>query len=305
MATADEREMILAACQGGRTNRSGFVRVNCPVCPSRIGKNDKDASLGYRPETGGFRCFKCGVNGRMGGTGYVLPSVADAAHLEEDTPQPVIPLQDFFRIWDDDGWSSYSMSQAVQYMLKRGFSRQDMQRADVHVAVVGKYVGRIIIPHMDGAGRWWGFTSRAYLPEVTQSGAPKVLYPKDMDRTRLYNEQVLWDSSDYPVMVVEGCLDSLWYLPLACASLGKPTNDHLDLLCSAHRPVVFCLDGDAWEAGRAMSQRMRLRGRRADYVRLPAGEDPNSIDPEWLRQEVENKAAQWKEPACTPSNPSP
>lgn len=302
MATAKEREMILAVCAGGRTNKSGFVREHCPVCITRIGKEDRDCSLGYRPKTGGFRCFRCGVNGRMQGEGYVLPEVADAE--DGDAPPVLIPYDDFFPLWTDNGWSAMSLEDARTYMLNRGFTREHMAQADVHVAIRGRYEGRIIIPHKDEHENWWGFTSRTYAPWLTFEGAPKVLYPKNMDRSRLYNEQILWAATDVPAMVVEGCLDSLWYLPLCCASLGKPTEAHFEKLVSASRPIVFCLDGDAWESGRALMMRLKLRGKRAGFVRLPAGEDPNSIDPDWLRGEVEQLAAAWRDQACTNSNPS-
>jgi len=302
MATAKERELILGACAGGRPNHAGFVRVNCPVCPSRIGKADDDVSLGYRPKTGGFRCFKCGVNGRMQGEGYVLPEQAEAE--QPDVPPVLIPRDDFFPIWDNNGWDAFSLSAARVYLERRGFTREHMTIADIHVAVAGKYQGRVILPHKDEEDHWWGFTSRSYLPSLEKSGAPKVLYPKNMDRSRLYNDQILQDVTDVPAMVVEGCLDAVWYLPLCVAALGKPTHAHFELLCSANRPIVFCLDGDAWESGRALMMRMKLRGRRAAYVKLPPGEDPNSVDPAWLRGEV--AAATWKDqPTCTLSNLSP
>ena len=302
MASAKERSLILSACAGGRTNSKGFVRVNCPVCPSRIGKQDGDASLGYRPETGGFRCFKCGVNGRMQGEGYVLPEVADAVTKEDDRPKVIIPRDDFYPIHGEE-WDAYSMEEPREYLRRRGFTRDHLRTADVHVALSGRYAGRVIIPHKEPSGEWWGFTSRIYVANT--GDAPKVLYPKNMDRSRLYNGQALEVATRVPALVVEGCLDSVWYQPRCCATLGKPTPDHFEHLCRSKRPVVFCLDGDLWEMGRALMMRMRLRGRLADFVRIPAGEDPNSIDPAWLLGEVDAKAAAWKEPTCTPSNPSP
>lgn len=295
MATATEREMILAACGGKRTNAAGFVRVNCPVCPGRVGKQDKDVSLGFRPLTGGFRCFRCGVNGRMHGDGYVLPTDAE----QTDAPTVEIPLDDFYPLWTDAGWTSYSCRDARRYMRQRGFTRDHLAEADAHVALTGKYQGRVIIPHKDSDGEWWGFTGRRWYEDAS----PKVLYPKHMDRGRLFNEQALCDlTTTAPVMLVEGCLDALWYLPHCVASLGKPTAEHFKKLCLAVRPLVIVLDGDSWEEGRALMMRLRLRDVLAGYVRLPAGEDPNTVDPTWLQAQVLN--AQVKA-LCTPSSHSP
>lgn len=279
MTTPSERELVLSACAGRRTNSAGFVRVNCPLCPSRIGKEDHDVSLGYRPQTGGFRCFRCGVRGRMQGEGYVLPSQAAPV----DRPPVAINRGDFFPLWTNDGWSAYSLSQARRYLKQRGFSRENIAEADIHVAISGKYQGRVIVPHKDESDVWWGFTSRRIVEDPT----PKVLYPKNMDRDRMYNEQVLRHETDVPAMLVEGCLDAVWYLPLCVAALGKPTAAHFETLVAARRPVVVCLDGDAWEEGRALMMRLRLRGQRAGFVRLEAGADPNTVDPVWLLEQVQ------------------
>lgn len=285
---------ILAAVIGKRPNPSGWVRVNCPVCPERIGKIDKRGSLGFRPKTGGFKCFKCGVRGRMEGKQYVLPEEAD----KDKSPDAVeIPKSDFFPLWKDVGWTSESLAPAREFLFRRGFSRADMTTADVHAAVSGKYAGRVIIPHEDEHGEWWGFTSRLWV-DPPKDGPPKVLYPPNMDRTRMYNEHVLYDVTDIPVMLVEGCLDSVWYLPLCVAALGKPTAAHFDKLQLAKRPLVIVMDGDAWEDGRALMMRLRLRGKRVGFVRLPAGEDPNSVDPVWLRDQVAK--ADLGEESCKP-----
>jgi hypothetical protein len=241
----------------------------------------------------------------MQGSGYVLPEQADA---QDDDDKPKVMLgdrDDYFPLWTDAGWTAESLQPARDFLLRRGILRSHMTEANIHAAVSGRYAGRVIVPHEDARGDWWGFTARLWTnPQPDDFGftPPKVLYPPGMDRARLYNEHVLDDASDVPVMLVEGCLDAAWYLPLCVAALGKPTADHFDTLCRARRPVVICLDGDAWEEGRALMYRLRLRGVRAGFVRLPAGEDPNSVNPTTLREKV--AAAPTGEP-CNPSNHSP
>lgn len=310
-ATKVERDLIVGACIGGTPNSEGFVRVNCPVCPSRYGKPDSHHSLGFRSRTGGFRCFRCHVNGRIQGGNYIPPEEADA-HIEEK-PKVIIDRSSFFSLWQGDLLTSPVLADARRFLKDRGIHENHWETADIHAATTGKYANRVIVPHRDENGEWWGFTSRKH-PTTTMWGlvensltgrdddSPKVLYPKNMERTRMYNDQVLQVETDKPAMVVEGCLDAVWYLPDAVAALGKPTKSHFDSLVSAKRPIVFCLDGDAWEEGRAFAYRLRLRNCRAGFVKLPALNDPNSVDPNWLRDQVAN--ADIGEP-CRPSNHSP
>jgi hypothetical protein len=279
--------MILGAVIGRTPNATGWVRINCPVCQSRKGTPDRRVSFGYRPKTGGFKCFRCGVRGRMEGDGYVLPEVADAEQPPDEVD--LTARADFYPLWDRNGWTSLSLAPAREYMLNRGITREHMRRADVHAAVGGKYADRVIVPHKDRTDRWWGFTSRLIF-NPPKDGPPKVLYPKGMDRSRMYNDQALDLVTDTPVLLVEGCLDAIWYLPDAVAALGKPTAAHFGALELCRRPLVICLDGDAWEEGRALAKRLQLRGVAAASVRLPPTEDPQSIDPDWLRAQAEEKS---------------
>lgn len=261
-------ELILAAASGGRPNATGWVRVNCPLCHERKGSPDTRGSLGYLPSSGGFRCFRCDASGKVRGVDYA-PEVE-----REETGVDLSDREFMFSI--EQEWGAESLRAAVTYLRRRGFTKEHIFRADMHVDIRRD---RVVVPHMHRNGEWWGYSARTYV-----DGFPKLLYPPGMDRSMMFNEHVLFVETDTPVMVVEGCLDSVWYLPDVVACLGKPTAAHFDTLCEATRPVVVCLDGDAWEEGRALAQRLQLRGStRASYVRLPPGEDPNSIDPSWLQ----------------------
>lgn len=295
-ATHEQRDAIKAATQGRTPNSLGWVRIDCPCCP------DVRRSFGFRPATGGFRCFRCGVNGRLRGDGYVLPEVADKADDGEEKPKVEIPYDDFFPLWVESAVRSETLRPAIDYLRGRGFQMSDIETADMHYAVGGRYAGRAILPHKDAFGDWWGSTSRL-LFNPPKDGPPKTLYPANMDRGLMFNQHVLMFETAKPVMLVEGCLDAVWYLPHVVATLGKTTPAHFETLLEACRPVVVCLDGDAWEEGRALAMRLRLRGKEAAFVRLPPTEDPNSVNPNWLRREVQ-RVAPRREP-CSNSNHSP
>jgi DNA primase len=86
--------------------------------------------------------------------------------------------------------------------------------------------------------------------------------------------------------VVEGVFDALALWPDAVAVLGKPSDQQVDALINAKRPVVIVLDGDAWLEGKWLAARLCLRGKRAGHIRLPPGVDPDEVD----RKELEQQA---------------
>lgn len=277
--SSDRDQLIKQVVAHGRRNSSGWVRVNCPFCETRGKTPDTKSSFAFNPATNGFVCNRCRTKGRVGGkvsVGTVKQVVATS-------------WRSYIKGFDPMASPAVAQSQAAkpayEYLANRGFTLRDIEVADIHIATGGKYAGRIVIPHKDTDESWWGFTARVYGP--VQEGIPKVLYPPGMDRDKLYNEQALYEETERPVLVVEGVLDATWYLPDVVACLGKPTEAHLSKFLAAKRPIVFCLDGDAWEEGVAWARRCILRNKRDSfYVKLDAGEDPNSINPDWLWEQV-------------------
>lgn len=259
-------------------NSAGWVRVNCPLCERNGMTADRRGSLGFRPESGGFKCFRCESHGRIHQPGYVAPTTTneqrDAVRLDVD----------FNALWIDENMNALSLEPAREFLIKRGIMFDHWRAANIGAAVSGYYAGRVIVPHVDALGEWWGFTARCWTQPTDD--VPKVLYPANMDRERLYNEHALDIETSRPCLVVEGCLDASWYLPDVVACLGKPTAAHFDKLRASRRPLIIALDGDAWEEGDMLAFRLRFDGVDARAVRLPPGEDPNSIDPNTLREEL-------------------
>jgi len=276
-------EMVIEAVQHGRRNASGWVRVTCPFCPTRRNSPDRKQSFAFNPSTSGFVCNRCRIKGRLFSayTGTFNGPQREALSIHAEAAG-------FASLSDLSVIRSQSAKPAYTYLASRGFTMSDIEAADMRVALYGKYSGRIIIPHREADGSWWGFSARIWKRKI-DPGCRKVLYPPGMDRQRLYNAPALLEETDRMLLVVEGVLDATWYLPDVVASLGLPIMSHFERLVRfAKRPVCFALDGDAWETGRAWMQLGRFRGRKDFYaVRLPPGEDPNSIDPQWLFDQVE------------------
>jgi DNA primase len=102
----------------------------------------------------------------------------------------------------------------------------------------------------------------------------------------VYNVRAAW-LGEAPLFIVEGAFDALALWPDGLALLGKPSPPQIELLVECSRPVVVVLDGDAWEEGWALAQRIRFRGKRAGSIRLPPCTDPDEVPRQWLDEEAE------------------
>jgi DNA primase len=78
---------------------------------------------------------------------------------------------------------------------------------------------------------------------------------------------------------------ALW--PDGVAVLGKPSPMQREAMIQARRPVVVCLDGDAWREAYALATLLRVEGQRAGFVRLGPGVDPDEVP----RAELDARAA--------------
>ena len=279
---SERDEVVRDAVAHGRRNASGWVRVDCPFCDTRGKSPDTKRSFAFNTATNGFVCNRCRIKGRSGGA-------VSVGSTSVSKPQK-IRADEFHPLWLSEVSTSQAAVPAMEFLIRRGFTLSDVRAADVRVSFTGRYAGRVVVPHKDFDGSWWGFTARCWVDRPAE-GVPKVLYPSGMDRSRLYNEHVLQIPTMNPCLVVEGVLDAVWYLPDVVASLGKPTEEHMSKFVDARRPLVFCLDGDAWEDGRAWTQRLRIRGVSAGFVRLPPKQDPNSVEPGWLLRRVREVCA--------------
>jgi len=100
---------------------------------------------------------------------------------------------------------------------------------------------------------------------------PKVKAPAMFNAGALQNEGT--------VFIVEGVFDAIRLYPyMAVATLGKDVSEsRIDRLVNATANLVIAFDGDAWESGKALSQRLLLRGKVSEWVQLPPGCDPGEL----------------------------
>ena len=151
-----------------------------------------------------------------------------------------------------------------------------------------RFRDRITFPIHDSRGRVVGFGAR-----IIDEGEPKYLNSPDTPVFRKGRELYgLWRArrtgrSLSRLLVVEGYMDVVALaqsgIDYAVATLGTAaTQDHVHRLFRAVQDIVFCFDGD--EAGRRAAWRAventlpsMKSGRRAHFLFLPEGEDPDSL----------------------------
>lgn len=289
--------LVLDAYQSGRTGSNGWVRNNCPFCPYVLGKDDDDAAFGVQEGTGFYMCFKCETRGKLRKPPdwFPIDELPDEVEEDEDEDPDWEPPAGYTELWTREALKTMTLRPARRYLYRRALDEHDVWAdAALGVCTGGYFGGRIIIPVRDGEGRWWGYAGRDY----TGRQDPPYLYPKGFHREQhMYEQHLLYEETDRPVLVVEGPLDVLAYWGCAVGCLGKPAESHIELLAEAKRPIAVCLDGDAWEEGEAVAMRLRLRGKVAGFVKIPAKEDPHSLYEKYGRGWLLRKARHATEEA--------
>jgi hypothetical protein len=285
-------------------------RVICPACPELTGKVDHRQCLSINSTSGFYRCWKCGIVGRLRELGDDEDDYDEG--VEQDTSDAELANE-----WSlPEGFYSFESiagsvvgSVYLAYLMNRHVRTEALRSSGVGICLGGRFGGRIIVPVHDTVGDLRGWVGRT-VTGVRAHVLPDVpyLYPKGFRRDEvLFNEatmkrpqaEILLEGGDVPraVLIVEGVFDALCHWPYAVACLGKPTHSHVNRIERSNRPVVVCLDGDAWEEGQGLCRILALRGIECGYIQLPPGTDPAEVDPIVMRVFMENALS---EGACIP-----
>lgn len=274
----------------------GWVRKPCPRCEEIEGKPDYKLSLGFNTDTGGFNCFKCAMKGSLPMDRREALALAepDERSRPTDVREPVELAESFIYLFEGAGADARVLDPYRDYLLRpkagggRNLPLETAAGMRIGCALSGKLRGRVIVPIPDyGSPRadapWRGWVARDAQPK---SSFP-YRYPTGMVREGLlWNESALWVRTDEPAFIGEGVFDASVFWPDGVACMGKPLESHLAKFRDARRPLVVCLDGDAWEEGRSLGWTLKHMGLRAGSIRLPPRTDPDEVELSWLREQA-------------------
>lgn len=268
-------ESIRTAVYSAERSTKGWYRTNCPACVMRTGKEDRRWSMGFYPATGFYHCFKCSIHGTLKDDFSDL--AAANPDESEDSVGPVSPPENFYPLSEEPALSSQAAKPAMSYMKSRNVFKSTWSACQIGVCVGGgDFNNRIVVPVVS-QGVWLGYVGRVWDEEGVFL---KYKNCENMKRGKmLWNMDALRNTTDEPVIIVEGLFDGLPHYPYTIACLGKPSHDQIPIILETERPIVVCLDGDAWYESEALCMRLAFEGKRASYIRLPPRTDPGNLKP--------------------------
>lgn len=221
--------------------------------------------------------MRCRVYGRLRGNFQDMLDANPAPTTVPEGPTAMDPPEGFMELGRGSGSTAFATTFARRWVESRGVSQRVCIAARIGVCFSGYFKNRIIVPVLDphDPDKWLGYVGRAL-----DDREPRYLYPQGMQRGKLlYNGAELHRISDEPILLVEGVFDATPHWPNAVAGLGKPTETQLEMLLMCKRPVVTCLDGDAWAEGLAHARTLALSRPHVAALRLPPRSDPGAMTP--------------------------
>ncbi len=163
------------------------ITLCCPFCSGRGESSDTRFRLGVNTQTGLAHCFNCGWKSHSSlrrilsqlGSREVVDTSEPSLEEKPESKSPICLPADFSvltQCYDE------SDKEAIQYLLKRGVTRKQIQQNQIGVSCVGQYAHRIVFPVWEGKNLR-GFVAR----DLT--GRSSVRYLNSVGDKYLYNYQ--------------------------------------------------------------------------------------------------------------------
>jgi hypothetical protein len=229
------------------------VQVNCKYCAEldNGGESDGKYNLEINLSKKKFKCWKCLTFGNLRtlikkfGTHQDLKLYKDYEFIfdeetgEETQIKRVYLPREFISFKDKYDEYDFEHIGALNYVLSRGITWDQIRKYNIGFCLKGYYKGRIIFPSLNEEEEYDFFTARSYTDEKPPYKMPK--YPKELI---IFNEYLIdWKK---PVCLVEGIVDVLAVGQNCIPLLGKKLHKKLyDKLVENKSIVIVILDPDA------------------------------------------------------------
>jgi len=275
-------------------SRHNQYQFNCPVCSAEKGvKYDGKYNLEINLNMNVYNCWSCqdthgsikkliSIWGNRSQKSKIKSLFLDEIETNikndgDDIETYFSGLPKEFLKFELDDENDFIQKNALNYLLKRGITKDIIKKYGIGYCFSGKYSDRIIVPSFDIDGNVNYFIARSYI-----NNKFKYLNP-DSDKTKIiFNEKFIqWDSTIY---LVEGVFDHL-IIPNSIPMLGKVVYDHLLRMIyeKANADIVILLDGDAWNNAISIYSKLNI-GKFLDKVRII--KLPNDYDVSEINQKL-------------------
>lgn len=222
-------------------NSSGKeVIYYCPECINRKGTPDKSGHLFVNVDSYKFFCVRCGYSGRIGKNLQLSQSKVYDEERDKDVESVIKEFKvisedrDQFRLKIPIDKVTTSRS-ATEYLLKRGFTYDQMNYYDMRVGNLSQMFGRIVIPNRVQRLVYTDtFSARTFIDQK-----PKYLNPSDIKKSEIvFNLHRIKEGS--PIILVEGALTAVAAGYHAVASLGKYlSRSQASQIVKKHPSVIY------------------------------------------------------------------
>ncbi len=257
---------------------TGWARLNCPFCIDRRGNDDTNQSMGFRPDNGFYVCHRCDARGKADPLdASAIAPVAKKVVVEEfPLPEEFVPFE--LDHIDPESPASLFFDKFNNYLNFRRVAVANRLAIGLGYCITGNYKDRIVVP-LKRKGMVTGWVGRT----IQLYNRLRYLNPPDMPRREiLFNEDAIYEETDTPLLICEGVFSAMPHWPNGVAGLGKPTDEHLELYAQSSRPLVVCLDADAYEMGKWFCTRLHLEGKTAAWIKFKPRTDPGDYDATFL-----------------------
>lgn len=260
----------------GQKKKDENYAYHCPKCHHRKRKLEVDINSQR------FHCWTCDLKGRKirnllyrlkASLEYIIQIDKiygeDYSQFEEETEiiQAVLPIE-FQSLAKPN--SSIEYRQALNYIRKRGLTRDDILKYNIGYCEEGRYKNRVVIPSYDSNGRLNFFSSRAYYDSYLSYINCDA--SKDIVGFELF---VDWNE---PISLVEGAFDAIAIKRNAIPLFGKTVSQKLEYRIIEHnvRDINLILDNDALKSTLRLAKRFMAEGRNVKITMLE-DKDPSKI----------------------------
>lgn len=225
-------------------NGKDEARFYCPECINRKGTPDNSGHLFGNVKTRRFFCVRCEYSGVLGRN---LKISRDKVYDEDRNYEVSETIHELRTVYDDDVIFNLKIpiekvtasTSATEYLLKRGFTLQQMEYYDMRVGNLNQEFGRIVIPNQVSRYVYTDmYSARTYIDQV-----PKYHNPFDSRKSNIvFNLHRIRERS--PIILVEGALTAVAAGYHAVASLGKVLSKSQASQIVAKKPSVIYVNYD-------------------------------------------------------------